>query len=106
LGGRPTLYALLLTGVAVGSMAVAGVSLVMVLTEQYRVQELLFWLMGGVRNQTWEHVWLAGPPIACGVAGFLGLHRRLDALLLGEEQALAVGVPVAATRLWILTFAA
>ncbi len=106
LGGRPTRYTLLLTGVAVGSMMVAGVSLVMVLTEQRRIQELLFWLVGGMRNQTWEHVWLAGPPIACGTAGLLGLHRRLDALLLGEEQALAIGVPVVATRLWVLTLTA
>jgi iron complex transport system permease protein len=102
LGGRPNLYTLLLTGVAVGSLTVAGVSLVMVLTEQHRVQELLFWLLGGVRNQTWEHVGLAAPAVAVGVAGLLSLHRRLDALLLGEEQALAVGVPVAATRLLVL----
>src|SRR5262249_50932801 len=106
LGGRPTGATLLLTGVAVGSMTVAGVSLVMVLTDVQRVQELLFWLVGGVRNQTWEHVALAGPPIAVGIAGLLLLHRRLDALLLGEEQALAIGVPVASTRLWILVLTA
>jgi iron complex transport system permease protein len=106
LGGRPTAHALLLTGVAVGSMTVAGVSLVMVLTQQHRVQELLFWLVGGVRNQTWEHVGLAAPAIALGVAGLLGLHRPLDALLLGEEQALAVGVSAVRTRLLVLALAA
>jgi iron complex transport system permease protein len=87
-------------------MSVAGVSLVMVLTDVHRVQELLFWLVGGVRNQTWEHVGLAAPPIAAGIVGMLLLHRRLDALLLGEEQALAVGVPVARTRLWVLVLTA
>lgn len=106
LGGRPTGHTLLLTGVAVGSMSIAGVSLVMVLTDVHRVQELLFWLVGGVRNQTWEHLALAAPPIAVGIAGLLLLHRRLDALLLGEEQALAIGVPVAGTRLWILVLTA
>jgi iron complex transport system permease protein len=106
LGGRPTIYTLLLTGVAVGSMSVAGLSLVMILTEQYRVQEVLFWLAGGVRNQTWEHVWLAAPPVVVGAAGLLCLHRRLDALLLGEEQAVAVGVPVAGTRLLVLALTA
>jgi iron complex transport system permease protein len=106
LGGRPTVYSLLLTGVAVGSMTVAGMSLVMVVTEQHRVQELLFWLVGGVSNQTWEHLVLALPPVAVGCAGLLCLHRRLDALLLGEEQALAVGVPVVATRLLVLGLAA
>ncbi len=102
LGGRPTGHTLLLTGVAVGSMTAAGVTLVMVLTDAYRVQELLFWLVGGVRNQTWEHLLISAPPIAVGIAGLLCLHRRLDALLLGEEQALAVGVPVVRTRLLIL----
>jgi len=106
LAGRPTGHTLLLTGVAVGSMSVAGVSLVMVLTDVHRVQELLFWLVGGVRNQTWEHVGLAAPPIAAGIVGMLLLHRRLDALLLGEEQALAVGVPVVSTRLWVLILTA
>jgi iron complex transport system permease protein len=106
LGGRPTVHSLLLTGVAVGSITVAGVTLVMVITEQHRVQELLFWLVGGVRNQTWEHVWLSAPTIAAGALGLLSLHRRLDALLLGEEQALAVGVPVVRTRLLILAFTA
>jgi iron complex transport system permease protein len=106
LAGRPGIHSLLLTGVAVGSMAVAGVSLVMVLSEQHRIQELLFWLVGGVRNQTWEHVFLATPAVTVGIAGLLGLHRRLDALLLGEEQALAVGVPVAGTRLMVLALTA
>jgi iron complex transport system permease protein len=105
-GGRPTIYSLLLTGVAVGSITVAGVMLVMVVTQQHRVQELLFWLVGGVRNQTWEHVWLSAPAIALGTLGLLSQHRRLDALLLGEEQALAVGVPVVTTRLLILGFTA
>jgi iron complex transport system permease protein len=100
--GRRDLAILLLTGAAVGSMCAAGVSLAMLLVEPYRVQELLFWLLGGVRNQTWEHVALAAPGVIVGCSGLLLLHRRLDALLLGEEQALAVGVPVAATRLAVL----
>lgn len=106
LGGRPTIYSLLLTGVAVGSLTVAAFTLVMVLSEQARIQEMLFWLVGGVRYQTWEHVWLAAPTIAVGTLGLLLLHRRLDALLLGEEQAIAVGVPVVSTRLQVLAFTA
>jgi iron complex transport system permease protein len=106
IGGRPTGHTLLLTGVAVGSMAIAGVSLVMVLTDVHRIQELLFWLVGGVRNQTWEHVELSALPIALGIAGLITLHRRLDALQLGEEQALAIGVPVVRTRLWVLVLTA
>jgi iron complex transport system permease protein len=102
LAGRRTIHSLLLTGVAVSSITVAAITLVMVIAEQHRVQELLFWLVGGVRNQTWEHVWLSLPAITLGLAALLSLHRPLDALLLGEEQALAVGVPVVRTRLLVL----
>jgi iron complex transport system permease protein len=106
LGGRPTVPGLLLTGVAVGSMASAGVSLVVLITAPYRLQELLIWMLGGVRNQTWIHVCLAAPGIAAGCGLLVCLHRRLDALLLGEEQALAVGVPVVSTRLQVLALTA
>jgi iron complex transport system permease protein len=106
LTGRPSIYTLLLTGVAVGSICTAAVTLVMVICASQRIQELLFWLVGGVQNQTWEHVWLAAPGITIGILGLLALHRRLDALLLGEEHALAVGVPVVATRMFVLSLTA
>src|SRR5262245_6836959 len=106
LGGRPTVPGLLLTGVAVGSMASAGVSLVVLITAPYRLQELLIWMLSGVRNQTWIHVGLSAPGIVVGCGLLISLHRRLDALLLGEEQALAVGVPVVNTRLQVLALTA
>jgi iron complex transport system permease protein len=106
LGGRPTVPGLLLTGVAVGSMASAGVSLTVLITAPYRLQELIIWMLGGVRNQTWIHIGLAAPGIAAGCGLLIALHRRLDALLLGEEQALAVGVPVVSTRLQVLALTA
>jgi iron complex transport system permease protein len=105
-GGRPAGPTLLLTGVAVGGMAVAAVSLVMVVAAPFKVQELLFWLVGGVRTQTWEHLALAAWPVAFGVFGLAALHRPLDALLLGEEHASAVGVPVMRTRLLVLALTA
>jgi iron complex transport system permease protein len=104
--GRPSVYVLLLTGVAVSSLLFAGVMLVLLLARQHHLQELLFWLAGGVAHQTWEHVSLSAPGIAVGVLGLLALHRPLDALLLGEEQALAVGVPVVGTRLGVLALTA
>ncbi len=104
--GKPAGPTLLLTGVAVGSMAVAAVSLVMLIAAPHKVQELLFWLVGGVRTQTWEHLALAAWPAVAGVFGLAALHRPLDALLLGEEHAAAVGVPVVRTRILVLAMTA
>jgi iron complex transport system permease protein len=106
LAARPGVTGLVLTGVIVGGLTGACVSLVMLMTAEYRVAQLLFWMMGGIRHQTWEHVAMAAGPAGVGLAWLMLMHRRLDALLMGEEHAAAVGVPVAATRLSVMAAAA
>ncbi len=98
---------LLLTALPSGSMSIAGVSLVMILTDVHRVQELLFWLVGGVRNQTWEHVELGGPrrspsgSVACSCSTAAWMRCCSE-----KNKRLAIGVPVVGTRLWVLVLTA
>lgn len=106
LGGKPSTSSLLLTGVAIGTLTGASVSLVLVWSEEYRLRELLFWLVGGVEGRTWEHVALAAPPIILGGIGLFAMHRHIDALMLGEEHALSVGLPVASSRMILLALCA
>ncbi|HKE02139.1 MAG TPA: iron ABC transporter permease [Planctomycetota bacterium] len=103
LGGRPTTTTLLLTGIAIGSLAAAGMSLLLVGTQEYRVKEVLFWLVGGAEGRTWSHVQLVAPPVLIGALALLLAHRPIDTLALGEEHALSVGVPVQRTRLLLLS---
>jgi len=105
-GGRPSAASLLLTGVAVGTLAGAGVSLVLIRAEEYHLRELLFWLVGGAEGRTWEHVALAAPPILLGALALFARHRHLDALALGEEHALSVGLPVIGARMVLLALCA
>jgi iron complex transport system permease protein len=105
-GGRPSTTSLLLTGIAVGALMSAGTVLVQTWIENYRLQEILFWMVGGARDRTWTHAAAAAPPIVIGSIGLLARHRQLDALGLGEEHALSVGVPVHRTRIFLLAFAA
>lgn len=105
-GGRPSTTSLLLTGIAVGALMSAGTVLIQTWIENYRLQEILFWMVGGARDRNWTQVVAAAPPIAVGTAGLLMLHRHLDALAFGEEHALSVGVPVHRSRLLLLACAA
>jgi iron complex transport system permease protein len=100
--GQPSQAGLLLTGMAVGALAAAGMSAVLLYSAGYRLQEVLLYLMGGAEGRTWEHLFLATPPVLLGCAVLVGLHRPLDALMLGEEQAAAVGVAVPRLRLGFL----
>ncbi len=90
--GRPTTGALLLTGVAVGSLAAALVSVLILATAQHRVHEIFAWLLGSAEGRTWRDVRLAALPVAGGIAGLFLLRRLIDALALGEEHALSIGV--------------
>jgi iron complex transport system permease protein len=66
----------------------------------------VFWMMGGLDSRTWAHVWLSAPFVAIGIVSALFQGRTLDLLLLGEENAAALGVDVeAAKRLVLITSA-
>jgi len=104
--GRPTTGALLLTGVAVGSLCSSLVSVMLIVENTHRVHEVFAWLLGSAEGREWAHVKLAAGPVLVGVAGLFAFRRVADALALGEEQALSVGVDVLRGRIVLLSFVA
>ena len=104
--GRPSLHGLLLTGLAVSAMAGAGVSMLLVVTEEFRVRTVLFWLAGGLEGRSWVHAGLGAGFVLGGGVLLIALSRALDVLSLGTEEASALGLPVHVTRLVVLTLAA
>lgn len=94
---------LILAGVAVATMAGAGISLALNLAPNpFAAIEIMTWLMGSLEDRSFAHVAVALPCIAIGVALLLWDGRALDALALGEDGAQALGVDLARTRLRIL----
>jgi iron complex transport system permease protein len=91
---------LLLAGIAVGSLATALTSFVLSLSlDEYEQGRQMFrWLMGGLEARTWQEVALVGPATLGGAAVIVAGARELDALLMGEVQAGAVGVDVVRVR--------
>lgn len=104
--GRGTLHGLLLTGIAVSALAGAGVSILLVATEEFRVKAVLFWLAGGLEGRGWEHVRLAGLLVGAGTLALVALARALDLLSLGDDEAAALGLSVHPARLGVLALAA
>ncbi len=91
---------LLLAGVALGSLASALTTLLLsVSLEEYdRGREIFRWLMGGLEARTWSDVCLVAPATLVGSVVVLASSRELDALLLGETEAVALGVDVPRVR--------
>jgi iron complex transport system permease protein len=89
-GGTITLV---LAGAAVSALAAAGIALALNLAPNpYAAFEIMTWLMGSLADRSWDQVFLVTPFILVGCAMLLFTARGVDALTLGEAQAMSLGV--------------
>ncbi|MDX1716172.1 MAG: iron ABC transporter permease [Anderseniella sp.] len=99
---RASTITLILAGVALSSLAAALTSLILNLSPNpFAAYEIIFWLLGSLKDRTMDHVWLALPVMALGWACLWASTRALDALTLGEEGAAGLGISMARTR-WLI----
>jgi len=91
-GGTPVVT-LLLAGYAVSSLLSAGVALLMFVSGD-RLGAVVSWLLGSLSGASWPRLAFAAPLIVGSFVLILVRWRRLNALLLGEEQAAHLGVDV------------
>ncbi len=81
---------LVLAGIAVATLAVAGISLALNLSPNpFAAMEITTWLLGSLENRSFDHLWLALPCIVIGAVLLMIDGRTLDALTLGEDNARA-----------------
>lgn len=104
--GYTSIYALLLSGVAIGSLAGAVVDLLLSLEPLQTMQQALFWLMGGLDGSTWSSAGIVAGFSTLGLLFFMMEAPTLDLLSLGDEQAISVGVHVEAHKRLVLVFSA
>ena len=104
--GKIPVMTLLLAGVAVGMLLGAVTSGVLTFMNEQKLQQYLFWMVGGLDYRRWEHVYLAAGPVLGGICIMLLLARHLNILVLGETEAKAVGMPVVKFRMGLLFVAA
>jgi iron complex transport system permease protein len=88
---------LLLAGVVVGMVLGAVSSLVMLGAPQI-MRSMQAFMLGTTGFLGWSSVWLMGAVLLLALAVALPLSRALDALSLGEETALSLGLPLAQVR--------
>jgi iron complex transport system permease protein len=94
---------LILAGIAVATLAGAGISLALNLSANpFAATEIATWLLGSLEDRSVRHVWLALPCITVGMILLARDGRALDALTLGEDGATALGVDLKLTRLRLL----
>jgi iron complex transport system permease protein len=102
-GPRSGALGLILAGIALSALAGALVSLVLNLSPNpFAAAEIVFWMMGSVKDRSMAHLWIALPFLLLGAVLLLAAARGLDALTLGEDAAEALGVRPARPRLLVV----
>jgi len=103
--GRIPVMTLLLSGVVVGMLLGALTSGILTMMNEQKMQQYLFWTIGGLDYRRWEHVLLAVGPICGGITVMIFMARHLNILVLGDVEAKAVGMKVMPFRLFLLMMA-
>ncbi len=90
---------LILAGVALANLAAALMALALNLAPtSYAIAEIVFWLLGSLKDRSMDDVLLATPFVALGLALLATTGRALDALTLGEDSAKSLGVDTVAIQ--------
>lgn len=97
-----TLERLILLGVAVSSICSALVSLMLTFSDDGLFRGLVFWLLGELSGQ--NYIWLGLAWALCLIV-CLPVARAMNAVILGEDLAQTLGVPVLRLR-WMLYWVA
>ena len=102
--GRTPVATLLLAGVAVQTFLGAVVSFLLLHSGE-SLRRAVFWLMGHLHLASWADVKLVLPVAVLGFVVLLTYARDLNVLLLGEDDAHALGVEVERTKRLLLAVA-
>ena len=92
--GRLALPLLLLAGIAINALAGAAIGLLTFVADDAQLRSLTFWSLGSLGGAQWSALAAVAPCVAIGGALLARERDALNALQLGETEALHLGVPV------------
>jgi iron complex transport system permease protein len=97
---------MLLAGIAINSLAGAGLGFLSFLATDEQLRSLQFWLLGSLGGARWSAVILVGSITSIAVIAGLAMARPLNAISLGEAQAVLLGVNVEKVKRWCVLLTA
>lgn len=101
-GGRNSVVAMLLTGIAVNALCASGVGFLSYIARDPQARSITFWNLGTLAGANWTTLGVVSVTTLVGVAVGLRHARALNALMMGEEEARYLGVDVRRLRVAVL----
>jgi iron complex transport system permease protein len=106
LAGANSADRLVLAGVAVSFVIMAGANILIFLGDPRATHTVIFWMLGGLGLAQWNHlIWPLAVLIPCGL-WLWAQAGRLNAMSLGDETAASLGIEVGRFRLTVFVAAA
>ncbi|MDG1995625.1 MAG: iron ABC transporter permease [Emcibacteraceae bacterium] len=94
---------LILVGIGISSLAMAGVSLVMnFAVSPMSVRDMIMWMLGSLENRTTTDLMLSLPFIILGWLMMINVGQGLNALSVGEDTAQSMGINTSQLKLRIV----
>jgi len=106
LAGATSADRLVLAGVAVSFVIMAGANILIFLGDPKATHTVVFWMLGGLGLAQWSHlIWPFAVLFPCGF-WLWTQSGRLNAMSLGDETAASLGIEVGRFRLTVFTVSA
>lgn len=103
--GKTDITTLLLSGIAINALTAAFTGLLTYMATDEQLRTITFWSLGSLGGASWETVTGIMPFILIPVIGLPFLAKSLNALALGDAQALHMGVDVVMVKRVIIVLA-
>ncbi|NER23027.1 MAG: iron ABC transporter permease [Symploca sp. SIO1C2] len=97
---------LVLGGVAISSLFGSVQSMLLLLSDDGRIQAALNWLVGSLNGRGWSEIAITGPYLAIALLVGCTLARVMNLLQLGDDLAVSLGVSLWRSRMFIGAIAA
>ncbi len=97
---------MLLAGVAISAMAGAITGFLIYLTDDEGLRNLTFWTLGSLAGASWQKNLILAMVIGVSYIFLINKGKALNAMMLGEQDAAHLGIPVEKVKKQIVIFTA
>jgi len=93
---------LLIIGLMIGNITIAMVSIWQYFSQPEQIRDYLIWTFGSLGGVPLNRLWILAIAVIVGGIIAVGMSKSLNGLLLGENYARSMGIPVSSSRIWII----
>jgi iron complex transport system permease protein len=101
--GRSSIMLLLLTGLAINALCMSGIGFLSYIARDPQARSIIYWNLGTLSGANWRSVAIVGVATIAGTLMSLSYAKPLNALMIGDNEALALGISVGRLKWIVLT---